>query len=135
MSGYISCIRNFFFDNCQTSWTHKSMANNLLIPLSTSELDRNSLSCSILHFNSSVYFFDMKLCFDAMALLAWWSAPEVFSSENVNNKMNNHILFICYTIHLIHQFLKYSSCSLDNLPSIHWFMTKICLIQYFSWYN
>ena len=54
---YISCIRNSSFDICQTSWTNKSMANNLLIHFCTSKLNCNSLSCSIWRFNSSVYFF------------------------------------------------------------------------------
>ena len=86
-----------------------------------------------------VFFLTLKLCFDTMALLALASlvvgARSYMCQKNVNNKMNNHILFICYTIQQIHQILKFSSCFLDNLSSIIWFMTRICSIQYFSWYR
>ena len=36
---YISCIKDFSYDECQASWMDESMANNLLITLSTSKLD------------------------------------------------------------------------------------------------
>ena len=36
---YISCIKDFSYDECQALWMDESMANNLLITLSTSELD------------------------------------------------------------------------------------------------
>ena len=130
---YFSCINlfSFVFVPLTPIWMKFCLRNMM----SSSEFDESGVLCSIWTKCDCVYFFDTKLCFDVMALLAWWSAPEVFSSENVNNKMNNHILFICYTIQQIHQILKCSSCFLNNLPSIHWFMTRICHIQYFSWYN
>ena len=47
--------------------------------------------------NVFVYIFlTLMFCFDAMALLAWWSAPEVFSSENVNNNEQSHF------VHMLH---------------------------------
>ena len=32
-------------------------------------------------------FLTLKQCFDAMALLAWWPAPEARLIKNVNNKV------------------------------------------------
>ena len=36
---------------------------------------------------SSGLFLTLKQCFDAMALLAWWPAPEARLVKNVNNKV------------------------------------------------
>ena len=44
--------------------------------MSTSEFDETGKVCSIWTNCDCVYFLTLKLCFDAMALLAWWSAPE-----------------------------------------------------------
>ena len=60
------------------------MANCPENMMSTSEFDESVNLCSISTKCDCVYFFDMKLCFDAMALLAWWLAPEV----KLRNKMS-----------------------------------------------
>ena len=54
------------------------MANNLLITKTTSKLHIYYIfSVAFDDWIQAIKITKLKLCFDAMALLAWWSAPEL----------------------------------------------------------
>ena len=64
---------------------NKSMVKNLLITKTTSELRIYYIfSVAFDNLIQAVKITKLKLCFDAMVLLAWWSAPEV----KLGNKMS-----------------------------------------------
>ena len=119
-----------------TSITKKQMSNRSGNMIITSKLDETGKVCSIWTKCDCVYFFDIEALFwcngTASLVVSAWSFTH---QQDVNNKMNNHILLTCYTIQLIHQIIKCSSCSLEDLPSILWLMMRIRHIHKFFWYN
>ena len=59
-------------------------------------------------------FLTLKLCFDAMALLAWWSAPEAKLITKFQEKNEQS-----HFVHML-QTLPVSSNSQEDLTSIYW---------------
>ena len=72
------------------------MANNLLITLSTSKLDVYYTFSVAFEQNVIVYkYLTKNVCFDTMALLAWWSAAEAKLITKFNKKIYS-ITFCLY---------------------------------------
>ena len=67
--------------------------------MSTSEFDETGKVCSISTKCDCVSIFDTKVCFDAMALLAWWSAPEAKLTTKFNKKyIQSHFVHMLQTL-------------------------------------
>ena len=93
------------------------MANCSENMMSTSEFDESVVLCSIwtkCDCSFCCWHFLMRKLQAPTTRLA---APLHQNKASCQKNIHNHILFICYTIHLIHQFLKCSSCSLDKTSS------------------
>ena len=71
-----SCCNKILINKKYLSLTHGSMANRLLNMIITSKFDETGTVCSIWTKCDCVKIFDINVCFDTMALLAWWSATE-----------------------------------------------------------
>ena len=67
--------------------------------MSTSEFDETGKVCSIWTKCDCNKFLTQKVCFDTMALLAWWSAPEAKLTTKFNKKyIQSHFVHMLQTL-------------------------------------
>ena len=130
---YFSCINlfSFVFVPLTPIWMKFCLRNMM----SSSEFDESGVLCSIwtkCDCSFCCWHFLMRKLQAPTTRLA---APLHQNKASCQKNIHNHILFICYTIHLIHQFLKCSSCSLDKTSSKLLFTVIMCGKMKIRWYN
>ena len=131
----VSCINEFSsyltLSPWITIWMKFCPRNNL----STSEIDESFVFCSIWTKCDCSFCCWHFLTRKLQAPTTRLAAPLHQNKASCQKNIHNHILFICYTTHLIHQFLKCSSCSLDKTSSKLLFTVIMCGKMKIRWYN